>query len=91
MLPGSVLAGAIPARPLHRSRSHALAASATVSSTILVIPAAIVDKAVDKALEKDGLENFQRSLILQGESLYEVYPPNDKVRQRYEEYKKNRR
>ncbi len=58
---------------------------------VLVIPAGIVDKAVDKALEKDGLENFQRSLILQGESLYDVYPANDKVRQRYEEYKKKRR
>jgi regulator of RNase E activity RraA len=57
---------------------------------VLVIPAAIADKAVDRALEKDGLENFQRSLILQGESLYDVYPANDKVRQRYEEFKKNR-
>lgn len=58
---------------------------------VLVIPAAIVDKAVDRALEKDALENFQRSLILQGESLYDVYPANDKVRKRYEEQKKRQR
>jgi regulator of RNase E activity RraA len=57
---------------------------------VLVIPVGIVDKAVDRALEKDALENFQRSLILQGESLYDVYPANEKVRQRYEEYRKKR-
>ncbi|MFQ5928770.1 MAG: hypothetical protein ACE5MK_03660 [Acidobacteriota bacterium] len=57
---------------------------------ILVIPASIVDKVVDKALKKDELENFQRKLLLEGESIYDVYPANDKVKKRFEEYQKSR-
>ncbi|MDA2928824.1 hypothetical protein MYX84_02575 [Acidobacteria bacterium AH-259-O06] len=57
---------------------------------ILVIPASIVDKVVDKALKKDELENFQRKLLLEGESIYDVYPANDKVKKRFEEYQESR-
>lgn len=57
---------------------------------ILVIPAAIVDKVVDTALEHDDQENFQRQLLLQGESIYNVYPMNAAVRTRYEAYRKKK-
>ncbi len=58
---------------------------------ILVIPAALADEVVDRALAVDELEEFQRSLLLQGESLYGVYPANDEVRQRFEESRKTGR
>lgn len=57
---------------------------------ILVIPASIVDEVVDKALKKDELENFQRKLLLEGESIYDVYPANDKVKKRFEKYRESR-
>ena len=44
------------------------------STGILVIPAAIASKIADKALEHDEEEEFQRGLLLQGESIYGVYP-----------------
>lgn len=58
---------------------------------ILVIPADLVDKVVDKALEKVEMEEFQRRLLLDGEPIYDVYPANDRVKKRFEEYKKNQR
>ena len=58
---------------------------------ILVIPAEIAEKVVDKALEHDEIEEFQRSLLLKGESIYGVYPRlNDVNRKKFEEYKKKR-
>jgi regulator of RNase E activity RraA len=57
---------------------------------ILVIPAAIVDKVVDTALQHDDQEEFQRQLLLQGESIYNVYPMNAATRTRYEEYRKKK-
>ena len=58
---------------------------------ILVIPASIVDKVVDKALEHDEQEQFQRELLLKGESMYGVYPMNDATRKRFEEWKKTKK
>jgi regulator of RNase E activity RraA len=58
---------------------------------ILVIPAAIAEKVADTALEHDDQEEFQRQLLLKGESIYDVYPMNAATRKRYEEYKKQKR
>lgn len=58
------------------------------STGILVIPAAIASKIADKALEHDEEEAFQRQLLLQGESIYGVYPMNPATRKRFEEYRK---
>jgi regulator of RNase E activity RraA len=58
---------------------------------ILVIPAAIAEKVADTALEHDDQEEFQRQLLLKGESIYDVYPMNPATRKRYEEYKKQKR
>lgn len=62
------------------------------STGILVIPAAIVTKVLDRALEHDAQEQFQRELLLNGESIYGVYPTmNDAMRKRFEEWRKQRR
>jgi len=56
---------------------------------VLVIPAAIVDKVLDKALEHDEQEQFQRKLLLQGEPVYGVYPTlNESNKKKLEEFKK---
>ena len=39
---------------------------------ILVIPASIVDKVLEKAMAHDEQEEFQRHLLLQGEPIYGV-------------------
>lgn len=57
---------------------------------ILIIPAAIVNKVVDRALEHDEQEDFQRELLLKGESIYGVYPLNEANRKRFEEWKKRK-
>jgi 5-oxopent-3-ene-1,2,5-tricarboxylate decarboxylase / 2-hydroxyhepta-2,4-diene-1,7-dioate isomerase len=58
---------------------------------ILVIPAALVDKVLEKAMAHDGQEEFQRHLLLSGESIYGVYPNlNDANKKRFEEFKKTR-
>ncbi len=57
------------------------------STGILVIPAAIAEKIADKALEHDMEEEFQRGLLLQGESIFGVYPMNAATRKRFEEWK----
>ena len=61
------------------------------STGILVIPAAIAEKVVDKALEHDEEEEFQRGLLLQGESIVGVYPMNAATRKRFEEWKAKRK
>ena len=58
---------------------------------ILVIPAEIAERVADKALDHDAQEEFQRELLLKGESIYGVYPLNEANRKRYEEYRKNKR
>ena len=61
------------------------------STGILVIPAAIAEKVVDKALEHDEEEEFQRELLLKGESIFGVYPTmNAATRKRFEEWRKKR-
>ena len=57
------------------------------STGILVIPAAIAEKIADKALEHDLEEEFQRGLLLQGESIFGVYPMNAATRKRFDEWK----
>ena len=61
------------------------------STGILVIPAAIAEKIADKALEHDEEEEFQRGLLLQGESIVGVYPMNAATRKRFEEWKAKRK
>jgi 5-oxopent-3-ene-1,2,5-tricarboxylate decarboxylase/2-hydroxyhepta-2,4-diene-1,7-dioate isomerase len=61
------------------------------STGILVIPAAIADKIADKALEHDEQEEFQRELLLKGESIVGVYPMNDATRKRFEEWRGKRK
>jgi regulator of RNase E activity RraA len=56
---------------------------------ILVIPASIADKVAEEAAEHDEVEYFQRRLLLQGASIYGVYPQlNEQHRKEFEEYKK---
>lgn len=52
---------------------------------VLVIPAALAEEVVDAALSKQDLESFQRKLLLEGRSIYGVYPPDEKTLQEYEE------
>ena len=61
------------------------------STGILVIPAAIAEKIADKALEHDEQEEFQRELLLKGESIFGVYPMNDATRKRFEEWRAKRK
>jgi regulator of RNase E activity RraA len=61
------------------------------SHGILVIPADIAEKVADEALEHDIQEEFQRGLLLKGESIYGVYPLNEANRKRFEEWKKSRK
>ena len=58
---------------------------------ILVIPADIVEKVANTALEHDDQEEFQRQLLLKGESIYDVYPMNAATKKRYEEYRKSKK
>ena len=58
---------------------------------ILVIPADIVEKVANTALEHDEQEDFQRQLLLNGESIYDVYPMNAATKKRFEEYRKQKR
>ena len=59
------------------------------SHGILVIPAALVDKVLEKAMAHDEQEEFQRHLLLSGESIYGVYPTlNDANKKRFEQYRK---
>ncbi|MCY4596977.1 MAG: hypothetical protein OXC19_19525 [Bryobacterales bacterium] len=51
---------------------------------ILVIPAALAEEVVQAALSKEDLESFQRKLLLDGRSIYGVYPPDDETRREYE-------
>ncbi len=57
---------------------------------ILVIPAAIADRVADKALEHDEQEEFQRELLLKGESIFGVYPMNDATRTRFEQWREKK-
>ena len=58
------------------------------STGILVIPAAIAEKVANAALEHDEQEEFQREMLLTGESIFGVYPTmNEAMRKRFEEWK----
>jgi regulator of RNase E activity RraA len=61
------------------------------SHGILVIPAEIVEKVVNEALEHDVQEEFQRDLLMKGESIYGVYPLNEANRKRFEAWRKSRK
>jgi 5-oxopent-3-ene-1,2,5-tricarboxylate decarboxylase / 2-hydroxyhepta-2,4-diene-1,7-dioate isomerase len=61
------------------------------STGILVIPAAIAEKVANTALEHDEQEEFQRELLLKGESIVGVYPMNDATRKRFAEWKAKRK
>lgn len=59
---------------------------------VLVIPASIVDKVLEKALQHDDREEFQRQLLLSGESIYGVYPTlNDRNKAKFEEFLKRKK
>jgi len=59
---------------------------------VLVIPASIVDKVLEKAIEHDEQEDFQRTLLLQGEPVYGVYPTlNEANKKKFEEFKKRKK
>ena len=59
---------------------------------VLVIPASIVDKVLERAMAHDEQEEFQRYLLLHGEPIYGVYPElNETNRKRFEEWKKDRK
>ena len=59
---------------------------------ILVIPAPVVDKVLERAMEHDEQEDFQRSLLLQGQPIYGVYPTlNEANRRKFEELKKQKK
>jgi len=59
---------------------------------ILVIPASIVDKVLERAMAHDEQEEFQRYLLLHGEPIYGVYPQlNESNRQKFEEFKKQKK
>jgi regulator of RNase E activity RraA len=61
------------------------------STGILVIPAAIAEKVANAALEHDEQEEFQRDMLLKGESIVGVYPTmNEAMRKRFEEWKKSK-
>ena len=56
---------------------------------ILVIPAAIAEKVAERAAARDEVEDFQRKLLLEGASIYGVYPQlNEQHRKEFEQYKK---
>ena len=61
------------------------------SQGILVIPADIAEKVANTALEHDDQEEFQRELLLKGESIYGVYPMNPATRKLFEEWRKNKK
>jgi 5-oxopent-3-ene-1,2,5-tricarboxylate decarboxylase / 2-hydroxyhepta-2,4-diene-1,7-dioate isomerase len=59
---------------------------------VLVIPASIVDKVVDRALQHDDQEEFQRQLLLSGESIYGVYPTlNESNKAKFQEFLKRKK
>ena len=62
------------------------------SHGILVIPAAIVGEVVEKGLGTVEREEFQRRMLLDGGSLYDIYPKlSEAYQKKFEEYKKARR
>lgn len=51
---------------------------------ILVIPSALADDVLDAAMAKQDLESFQRKLLLDGRSIYGVYPPDEDTLREFE-------
>jgi len=56
---------------------------------LLVIPAAVIDEVIERAFEHQEREEFLRMLLIEGESIYGVYPRMSReTRERYEEWRK---
>ena len=58
---------------------------------ILVVPAHIVEDVLADAELHSEREEFQRMLILNGEPMIGVYPPDEETLQRFEDWRKRRR
>jgi regulator of RNase E activity RraA len=59
---------------------------------ILVIPAPIVNRVLEKAMEHDEQEEFQRKLLLEGQPIYDVYPAlKGESKTKFEEYKRQKK
>ncbi|MEZ5354308.1 MAG: hypothetical protein R2762_16850 [Bryobacteraceae bacterium] len=59
---------------------------------ILVIPAAIVEKVLEKAMSSVEREEFQHELLEKGEPIYGVYPRlNEANQKRFEQWRRNRK
>lgn len=56
---------------------------------ILVIPAHMVEEVLEYTELHTEREEFQRMLLLNGESMVGVYPPNEETLRRFEEWRKN--
>ncbi|MBI5880372.1 MAG: hypothetical protein HZB53_22195 [Chloroflexi bacterium] len=57
---------------------------------VIVIPPAIADLVVDKTIGREDKETFIRNRLLNGASIYGIYPPNEQTTREYEEYKQQR-
>ena len=57
---------------------------------VLVIPSHIVQEVLEYSEDHSEREAFQRMLLLNGESMIGVYPPNEETLKRFEEWKKNK-
>ncbi len=57
---------------------------------VLVIPAHMVDEVLEYTELHSEREEFQRMLLLNGESMVGVYPPNEETLRRFEEWRKNK-
>lgn len=54
---------------------------------ILVIPKELAREVADKAKEFDTWENFLKTLILSGETVYDTETPEGRLKEKYQEYK----
>src|SRR5512143_401036 len=57
---------------------------------VIVIPQALAAEVADKTLAREDKESFQRQKLLDGASIYGVYPANEQTTREYEAYKKRR-
>lgn len=55
---------------------------------ILVIPKELAREVADKAKEFDMWENFLKTLILSGETVYDTETPDGRLKEKYQEYKR---
>ena len=57
---------------------------------VVVIPIALVDKAVESILEFEDREDWIRMMLREGAPLHGLYPPNDQMEKRFQEWHKGR-